>query len=1082
MRHFVLAAVAAVSPIPPAFADASDPPKEPTKEQAEFFEKKVRPVLAEKCFSCHSEAQKKNKGGLVVDSLAGLLQGGDSGPSVVPGDVAKSKLIEAVAYKNDDLKMPPKEKLADADVAALTEWVKMGAPWPNAGKTTNRRAPGKITDEDRKWWAFQPVRRPAPPKVSAANAVVHNPIDRFVLAKLEQNKLTPAPEADRRVLIRRVALDLTGLPPTREEVEAFAADKSRDAYERLVDRLLASPRYGERAARLWLDLVRYADSDGYRIDDYRPNAWRYRDYVIRAFNTDKPYDRFVQEQLAGDELFPGDPEALVATGYLRHWIYEYNQRDVRTQWNLILDDVTDTTGDVFLGMGMQCARCHDHKFDPILQKDYFRLRAFFSGLLPRQDLLAATAAERATHAEKLAAWEAKTAELRAELAKIEAPYRKKVAEDAINKFPPDIQVMIRKPAAERAPLEHQLAELAYRQVYYEFDRLDRNLKGADKERVLAIRRELAAFDALKPAPLPVALAATDAGPKAAPVTIPKKGDAEIEPGYLTLLDEKPATVTALPDSSGRRSALAKWLTDPANPLPARVIVNRLWQQHFGRGLAANASDFGKLGDAPTHPELLDWLAAELVSPTHIGMSEPAKPWSLKHVHRLMVTSAAYRRSATHPDPKAGRLADPENKLLWRGGVRRLDAEQIRDSLLAVTGELDLKAGGPGTPTSDPRRTVYSRIMRNTRDPLLDVFDAPYWFSSASSRDTTTTPVQSLMLFNSATLLNRSRAFADRIAREEPEETKRVERAYHLAFGRPPTAEEASAARAFLAEQAKRIDPQRSSSAAAEFAGGKIPYRDGQAAEIKLGAHPGYEVPHSDKFPKADFTIEAFIYPQTVADTAAVRTVAAKWDGDAQHPGWVFGVTGKKSRRKPQTVVMQLVGKKADGTVGEDAVFSDQHVALNKPYYLAAAVTLATDKEPGQVAFHLKDLSNDDEPLLTAKVKHSIVAGLDNKVPMTIGSRGGKGQAGFDGLVDDVRVSTAALGVEQLLFTREGTNKHTHGYWQFEAKPNVFKDASGHGYDIKPAAAGAKTPRDVTKAAWVDLCHVLLNASEFLYTE
>ncbi|MFO0824394.1 MAG: DUF1549 domain-containing protein [Gemmataceae bacterium] len=1068
MRNHLIAAVVVLAALPALRA------AEPTKEQAEFFEKKVRPILAEKCYNCHSEAQKKNKGGLVVDSLAGLLQGGDSGATLVPGDPDKSKLIEAVRYKNDDLKMPPKEKLSDGDIDTLVKWVKMGAPWPNAGKTTNRRVPGKITDEDRKWWAFQPVVAPALPTIQNPKLEIRNDIDRFVLAKLEQSKLTPAPEAERRVLIRRVTLDLTGLPPTPEEVEAFVVDKDPQAYEKLVDRLLASARFGERSARLWLDLVRYADSDGYRIDDYRPHAWRYRDYVIRAFNNDKPYDRFVQEQLAGDELFPGDPEALIATGYLRHWIYEYNQRDVRTQWNLVLDDITDTTGDVFLGMGMQCARCHDHKFDPILQKDYFKLRAFFSGLLPRQDLIAATEKEQVAHAEKLKEWEAKTAELRAELAKIEAPYRMKAAEEAITKFPPDIQAMIRKPVAERTTLEHQLAELAYRQVYYEFDRLERNLKGADKERALAIRRELAAFDKLKPPPLPVAFGATDVGQKAADVTIPKKGDAVIEPGFLTLLDEKPAAIRQLPNSSGRRSALAKWLTDPKNPLAARVMVNRLWQQHFGRGLAANTSDFGRLGDAPTHPELLDWLAAEFVS--------SKQPWSLKHMHRLMVTSAAYRRSATHPDPKQGRLTDPENKLLWRGGVRRLDAEQIRDSLFAVTGELDLHAGGPGTPATEPRRSVYSRIMRNTRDPLLDVFDAPYWFSSASSRDTTTTPVQSLLLFNSQTLLQRSRALSERLSREEPDESKRIQRLYQLAFGRSPSSEELSTARNFLVEQAKRIDPRKSGSAAAEFVGGKIPYRDGQAAEVKLGSHPGFEVPHADHFPKADFTIEAFIYPQSIADTGAVRTVAAKWDGDAKHAGWVFGVTGKKSRRKPQTVVLQMFGKKTDDTFGEEAVFSDQHVALNKPYYLAAAVTLAKNKEPGQVVFYLKDLSNDDEPLLTAKMKHTVVSGIQNKMPMTIGSRGSKGESGFDGLVDDVRISDSSLGVDQLLFTREGTNKSTVGYWQFEAKPNVFKDASGHGYDIRPVAVAGKGTRDVNKAAWVDLCHVLLNASEFLYVE
>jgi hypothetical protein len=537
-------------------------------------------------------------------------------------------------------------------------------------------------------------------------------------------------------------------------------------------------------------------------------------------------------------------------------------------------------------------------------------------------------------------------------------------------------------------------------------------------------------------------------------------------------------------SSGRRAALAKWLTNPTNPLTARVMVNRIWQQHFGRGLAANASDFGKLGEAPTHPELLDWLASEFVKPTEAMPGEGTlRPWSIKHIHRLILLSDAYQRSATHSDPKDGRLKDPENKLLWRGTVRRLDAEQIRDSLLAVTGELDLKAGGPGTPFTEPRRSVYSKYMRNNRDPLLDVFDAPFWFNSASSRDTTTTPVQSLLLFNSQTVLLRSKALANRVTKEHPQdEQQRIERAYQLAFGRAPAASELAAAKQFLAEQAPRIDPKKSSSAEAKFVAGKIPFRDGQAAEIKLGAHPGFEVPHAEALPKGDFTVEAFVQLQSVADTGAVRTIVAKWDGSNKNPGWAFGVTGKQSRRKPQTVVLQIFGKNSEGQLIEAAVFSDQTLTLNKPYYLGAAVTLAKEKQPGQVLFYLKDLSNDDEPLVVTKVEHKIVAGYANKQPLTIGNRGPKKEAGFDGLIDDVRLSDAALGVEQILFTREGTNKHTMGFWQFEAKPNVFRDASPNHFDIRATTTTGTGVQDVLQAAWIDLCHVLLNASEFFYVE
>ena len=1051
---------------------------EPSKEHAQFFEKQVRPILTERCYGCHSTVRQKSKGGLVVDSLAGLLQGGETGPAIVPGEPEKSLLIEAIRYASDTIRMPPKVKLPDTEIAILTQWVQLGAPWPNVGALKASRVPGKITEEDRQWWAFQPIKPVAPPDLLDPQAAIHNDIERFIRAKLIEKNLSPAPEAERRVLIRRLTLDLTGLPPTPEEVDAFVSDPAPDAYERLVERLLASPHYGERSARLWLDLVRYADSDGYRIDQYRPQAWRYRDYVVRSFNADKPYDRFVREQLAGDELYPGDPEATIATGYLRHWIYEYNQRDVRTQWNLILDDLTDTTSDVFLGLGMQCARCHDHKFDPILQKDYYRLRGFFASLLPREDLVTATAEERRAYEEKQAAWNVQTAEIRAQIDALEAPYRDKAQEAAIIKFPDDIQAMMRKPAKERTPFEHQIAELAYRQVTYEFEKLDGAFKDADKDQVFALRRELAKFDGEKPAPLPTPPVAVDVGPIAPPITIPKKGDTPIEPGPLTLLDENPAVVQPLPNSTGRRAALATWLTDPSNPLTARVMVNRLWQQHFGQGLAANASDFGRLGSLPSHPELLDWLARELVTPSAAGVS----PWSLKHIHRLIACSATYRQSANHSDPQAAQLADPENRLLWRGNVRRLDAEQIRDSLLAVTGKLDLQAGGPGVQATDPRRTLYTRIMRNTRDPLLDAFDAPYWFTSASSRDTTTTPVQSLLMFNSKSLLLRAREFAERVLREEPDEVRRISRAYRLAFGRDPTAEEQSSVRQFLAEQIPHVDQKRSGSAAAEFIGGKVPYRDGQAADIPFGKHAGFQIPHQATFPSGDFTIEAYLFPRTIAETGAIRTIAAKW-GDRPHAiGWALGVTGKQSRRKPQTAVLQMYGKKLDGTVGEEVIFSDQHIALSKPYYLAAALTLAKDNQPGEVTFYLKDLSNDDEPLLISKVEQRIVSGLENSAPLTLGSRGVRGEAGFDGLLDDIRLSESALGVDQLLFTREGVNDHTIGYWQFETKPNVIGDTSGHGYDIRPVKVPDELLSDPHKAVWVDLCHVLLNSSELLYVE
>lgn len=761
---------------------------EPTAEQIEFFEKQVRPLLAEHCFKCHGPKQQKS--GLRVDHISTLLAGGDSGPAIVPGQADESLLIDAVRYQS--LEMPPGRKLSDEQIEVLTRWVATGAPWPT---TEAVPATGGISAEDRQWWAFQPVRSSVPPVV-ADEGWSRNEIDRFIFQKLGAAGLRPAPEASRQMLARRVYFDLTGLPPTPHEAQEFAEDVSPDAYERLVERLLASPKYGQRWARHWLDLVRYADSDGYRADDYRPLAWRYRDYVVAAFNDDKPYDRFVQEQLAGDELFPDNPAAVTATGYLRCGIYEYNSRDVRGQWEIILNDLTDTTGDVFLGLGLQCARCHDHKYDPLLQKDYFRLRAFFAGLTPYAELPAATADELAGRAAHLAEWETQSAHVRQAIEAVEAPFRDKARTVAVGRFPDDIQAMIAKPAGERLPLERQLADLAFRQVTLEYDRLDPKIKGDAKKQLEALRKELAQFDALKPAPLPQVMAASEIGPAASQTVIPKKGVA-VEPGYLTLLDDGPAAISppASGQSTGRRAALATWLTRPENPLTARVMVNRVWQHHFCRGLAANASDFGKLGGLPSHPELLDWLACRFV----------ADGWSLKQLHRRILLSATYRQSSSHSGAAAGIAKDPDNRLYWRGAVRRLDAEQIRDSFYAVAGELRPVDGGPGEAKEAPCRSVFLRVMRNTRVPLLDAFDAPYWIASAAGRDVTTTPLQSLMLINSQFTLDRAAAFARRVCAEEGDEARRVALSYQIAFGRRPTSAEAAAALGFLRAQAAACD-------------------------------------------------------------------------------------------------------------------------------------------------------------------------------------------------------------------------------------------------------------------------------------
>jgi len=1097
----------------------------PTAADLAFYEQTVKPILAGACFECHSHEAKKFKGGLALDSAAAIHKGGDTGPAVVPGDLEKSLLIKAVRYTDPDLQMPPKNKKLGSDqIAALEKWVKLGAPMPESGGEKQAVRRGKNTDEDRQWWAFVPVRKPGVPVLKGviSKEVISNeakgeranrsplntqslitnhsnPIDAFILQKLRANQLSLSPPADRVTLARRVHFDLTGLPPTPFELEQFLADKSADAYEKLVDKLLASPRYGEKWARHWLDLVRYAESDGYRADGYRQDAWRFRDYVVKSLNADKPYDQFVTEQLAGDELYfnakpeTRNPEHLVATGYFRAGIYEYNNRDVRGQWQRILEDITDTSADAFLGVGLQCARCHDHKFDPLLQKDYYRFQAFFTPLLPREDLTLATPAERVAYEAKLAKWEAATADLRAEIESLLAQTRKNTEKSSIEMFVEDIRADILKPVAQRTPHEHQIAELAYRQVAHEFTKLDTKLKGEAKERVIALRKQLTAFDHLKPAPLPPNYGATDVGPVAPPTFLPKGKDRQpVEPGYLSVLDEQPATVKPLPNSTGRRSELARWLTSPQNPLTARVLVNRLWQGHFGRGLAANASDFGKLGEQPSHPELLDWLAATFVE----------QGWSLKAMHRLMVTSATYRQASSQylviSDKSAAksdtplitnhsraRSVDPENRLLSSFPIRRLEAEQIRDAILAVTGELKLEStGGPSTDQLTPRRSIYSKWLRNAPDPLLNVFDLAEPFQSVAQRNVTTTPPQALLLLNSQMMLRHARAFAKRLEQEHPSSDEdMVNAAYRLAFSREPKTAERAAALQFLNSQKERLGGKNVAASAKGFAAEKMPYRDGVAAVIApdMGGE-ALSVPDSPSFPAGDFTLEANILARTVDATAAVRTIAAKWSGDSKKPGWGFAITGAASRRKPQTLVLQIIGVKQDGSFGEEAIFSDQVLALAKPYSVAASVKLATASAPGEVTFYVKDLSNDDEPLSIAKVPHKITSGFANPLSLSIGGRAGKG-GGFDGMIDDVRLSTGALKQDDLLLGAEASvNPATVGLWQFESKPSSYKDASKHANDIQPKPSGAKAAATTRASAMADLCHVLLNANEFVYVD
>ncbi|WP_461526883.1 PSD1 and planctomycete cytochrome C domain-containing protein [Prosthecobacter sp.] len=860
----------------PAFA-ADDP----SRAAEAFFEKDVRPILVNRCFDCHSE--KKQKGGLRVDHLSYLKTGGDTGPALVPGAPEKSALIEAVRYTNEDFQMPPKNKggkMPDAEVAILEKWILMGSPWPNEGAKQVAVPEGGFTEEQRSYWAFQPLATVSPPP--AGGSWVRNDIDRFIAEKQAAQGLTPAPEADRHELVRRVYFDLHGLPPTREQVAAFVNDPDSRAYEKVVDELLASPRYGERWGQHWLDLVRYAESDGYNQDAYRSGSWPYRDYVIRSLNEDKPYDQFVREQLAGDEMAPDNPDVLIATAFLRHPVYEYNLRDVRGQWDLILTDLTDTSGELFLGLSMGCARCHNHKFDPILQKDYYRLRAFFEPVQWRDDLKLATPAEKNVFAEKQVRWEEATAAIRA---RIEA-----LAKSAIDarverwraSFSEDLQAMTRKPAGQRDALEKQLAGLCERQLTYargEFNAA-KDLKSDEaKAEYQALQEELKKFDHLRPKELPEAFVATDAATLAPATRLQtRQGEQEIQPGFVTIVDPKAPQIVPTATSTGRRKALADWITRPENPLSTRVIVNRIWQYHFGRGIVATASDFGKLGELPTHPELLDALTHRFI----------AGGWRFKVLHREILLSATYRQTARSEPDKAAAKVDPLNRFLWRFPPRRLDAEEVRDALLAVSGEIDMKAGGPAADGNGTRRSIYTRKKRNSPNELLRALDMPAGFVSASERQSTTTPTQALQLLNGEWVLERARKLAAQV--RGPDE------AWLAVLGRPPTERERTLAETLLKERASAAPLAKLQSATNAAAGGD--FKTNSARERLL-------VTASEK-EGDEFTVEAITRLDTIDPNAEPRTLVAHWNGgkDSHESfGWSIIVTGTKSRYQPRNILV-----------------------------------------------------------------------------------------------------------------------------------------------------------------------------------
>ena len=734
------------------------------------FSREVLPLLREHCFKCHSHEAGKSKGGLVVDSAGGLSKGGDTGPATDSKNPSHGLFLRAIRRENGVDAMPPGSALPPSALATLEKWILAGAPWPESAATVGSGKPGTrsggVTPTDRSWWAFKPLSEKTPPVKTSAG------IDEQVDKALKARGWTRAPRAEHAEWLRRVSFDLTGLPPTPEEARAFVTNPDRAV---AVDRLLASPHFGEKWGRFWLDLVRYAESDGYRADDYRPSTWRYRDWVVSAFNRDMPYDRFLRLQIAGDEIEPENPESKLALGYLRLGTYEYNQRDSITQWNAILEDITDVTADAALGLGMACARCHDHKYDPLLQRDYHALKSFFSGLAWIDNIPVDSET-----ASKIAAWEKEVAGRKADLDKREAAHRKAAFNDARALFPPEIQKLLDAPRESLSPFEKQVRDLAYRQVQFEFDRIESKVKDAkEREEIKKLRLELKAltpeFDLVS--------TASDISAKVDDASLVRRGKSEsISPAFPTVLDRLGTVPEVRPraSSSGRRAALAEWLSRPDHPLVPRVIVNRIWQRVFGRGIVATTSDWGTLGEKPSHPELLDGLTRGFID----------SGWRIKPLVRLMVLSEAYGQASLRPDAAAMREADSENSLLWRGPRRRLEAEEVRDSILASSGGLDRKLGGPAVEDEKPRRSIYLKARRNTRDPLMAAFDAADGLQSTPQRLPTVTVTQTLLMRNGKLTEQQSTALGALLAK--PAGTDPVAELFLRTLGRPARAEEASA--------------------------------------------------------------------------------------------------------------------------------------------------------------------------------------------------------------------------------------------------------------------------------------------------
>jgi hypothetical protein len=817
------------------------------------FSTEIRPILQSSCWKCHSATIQLSKLNLSTRELA--LNGGEHGIVLVPGNAEKSRLYRMVAGLEKPA-MPLDGKLTAAQVESIKLWIDQGAAWDSGGAapvsgpvSANEDPP--LRSDARNYWAF---RMPSAQPVTERG----NPIDAFINRELHKRGLEPAPMADRRTLLRRASMDLIGLPPTLAEADEFLNDQKPGAWERLIDRLLASPHYGERWGRHWLDVARYADSNGFEHDFDRPNAWRYRDYVIRAFNQDKPYNTFIREQIAGDEIPNVTQDSLIATGFLRQYAkVGFREKDNPENRYDYLDDMIGTVGRGILGLTVQCARCHDHKFDPISQRDYYRMQASLFGYVEVDHPLTPPA-EAAAYEKKTAEVDARANEVKARLRELDQPYKDRLLPAKYKRFPANVQEAIATPREKRTPGQVLLADQVIRTVSVSPGEIDRIITPEDRARKDELNAQLTKIEAERPKPIPVAAGVTDGdyrftpdGPGDEPApgkgvkreaidgsfvhtgpghyeTPPSyllvRGDPhskgpQMQPGFIRVITygNPPTTLPAsTPHTSGRRLALADWLVSPENPLTARVVVNRIWHHHFGRGIVPTLDNFGKMGELPTHPELLDWLAIEFMK----------QGWSIKQMHRLIMTSDAYKM-ASQFDNAADAAKDPQDKYYWRYRMQRVDAEILRDSILEVSGGLNQEMfGKPVFPVlpqevlgsmlngiwkqSDDsakvwRRSVYVYRKRGLPYPLLDIFDLPNQNLSCGARNVSTVPTQALALMNDEFILKQAQLFANRVEESaHGDATAEVDLAYRLALSRPPEARERQIALEFL-KQRKLVD-------------------------------------------------------------------------------------------------------------------------------------------------------------------------------------------------------------------------------------------------------------------------------------